>query len=100
MRDLIEAVALEGTTLRVRAREPLPVDLPALLVGTAMRVFERHPVLRRVALTTPSADLSVSREEIERNLPPEGFAALREWGRWRQALARAVQAYTAEHPAP
>jgi len=99
VRELIESVVLEGTTLRVRAREPLPVELPALLVGTAMRVFERHPVLRRVALSTPSAELAVSREEIERGLAPEGFASLREWGRWRQALARAVQAYTAEHPA-
>ncbi|HSE94621.1 MAG TPA: hypothetical protein VLD61_01940, partial [Methylomirabilota bacterium] len=85
MRELIESVALEGTTLVVRAREPLPVELPTLLVGTAMRAFERHSVLRRVALTTPSAELSVSREEIERGLAPEGFAALREWGRWRQA---------------
>jgi hypothetical protein len=100
VRELIESVALEGTTLRVRAREPLPVELPTLLVGTAMRVFERHSALRRVALATPTVELSVSRDEIERGLGPEGFAALREWGRWRQALARAVQAYTAEHPAP
>lgn len=99
MREQVEGLTLEGTTLRVAVREPLPVDLPTLAVATAIRVLDRYAVLDRVTVTAPATEVSLTRDEVERLLRPEGFAALREWGRWRQVLARAVQAYTGGRPA-
>lgn len=99
MREQIDGLTLEGTTLRVAVREPLPLDLPTLAVATAIRILERFPVFDRVTVTTHTAEVSLTRDEVERLLRPEGFAALREWGRWRQVLARAVQGYTAGRPA-
>jgi hypothetical protein len=94
MREQIERVTLDGTTVRVQARVPLPVDQPTLLVATAIRLFEHHALFDRVILVAGDAEQSISRAEVDRLLGPEGFGQLREWGRWRQALARAVQAYT------
>ena len=97
MREQIDSVTLQGPTLRVVAREPLAVEPKPLLVATAIRVFERYPILSRLVLTIGgSPEIAVSRDEVERLLEPDGFASLREWGRWRQVLARAVQAYTQE----
>jgi hypothetical protein len=94
VKEQIEAVTLEGRMLRVTAREPLPVEPRVIALATAIRVFDRYPILERLTLTTGSAEISLSREEIERLLGRDGFASLREWGRWRQILATAVQAYT------
>ncbi len=94
MREQIGSVTLEGPTLRVVAPEPLAVEPKTLLVATAIRVFERYPVLDRLVLTIGgSTEIAISRDQVERLLEPDGFASLREWGRWRQVLARAVQAY-------
>lgn len=99
MREQIDAVTIEGPTLRVVTREPLPVEPGTLLVATAIRAFERYPVLNGLVLAIGGrAEISISREQVERLLGPAGFASLREWGRWRQILAHAVQAYAQEGP--
>jgi hypothetical protein len=94
MREQIDRLTLDGTAVRVQVRPPPPVDLPTLLIATAMRVFERHALFERVTLAAGDVEQSISRAEVERLLGPEGFGQLREWGRWRQVLARAVQAHT------
>jgi len=99
VREHLDAVALEGRMLHVTAREPLPAEPRVLAVATAIRVFERYPILDRLTLTVGSTEISLGREQVERLLGPEGFASLGEWGRWRQVLARAIQAYTGETPA-
>lgn len=98
MKEQIDAVALEGSTLRVTAQRPLPVEPDVLAVATAIRVFERYPILDRLALVVGGAEIALSREEVERWLGPAGFASLKEWGGWRRALARAIQAYEGERP--
>jgi hypothetical protein len=94
VRELIESIALEGTALTVHAREPLPVDRLTLAAATALRVFERYPVLTRVTLAVGDGGEAVAlgREEVVGALGVEGLGALRAWGGWRQALARVVQA--------
>ena len=99
MREHLDAVALEGRMLHVTAREPLPAEPRVLAVATAIRVFERYPILDRLTLTVGNTEITLGREQVERLLGPEGFASLREWGRWPQVLARAIQAYTGETPA-
>jgi len=72
MRQLIEAVTLEGQNVRVSARDPLPVDPKALAIAAAIRVFERYPALVRLTLSVGNDQLTVSREEVDRlpgNLP-------------------------------
>ena len=64
MKSRIESVAFEGTTLRVSAREPLPAELRVLALATALRVFERFPAFSRLVLSTGTAEVSISREEI------------------------------------
>ena len=99
MRERIDAVTLHGATLRVSARAPLPAELPVLALATAIRVFERYPVLERLTVTLGEAkddELSLTRAEVARWLGPQGFASLRAWGGWPHALARAVHAYTGE----
>lgn len=91
MRARIESIALDGATLTVIARPPLPAELPLLAVATAMRVLARYPVVDGVVLVGDGSEIRVSREQIERILEPEGFAALRDPERRREILGRAVQ---------
>jgi len=98
VREQIEALTLEGPVLRVTARPPVAAELPLLAIATAIRVFERYPVLDRLILTVGSAEISLSREEVEGLLGPEGLGAAREWGQWSQVLAQAVQTYTGARP--
>lgn len=91
MRERIEALALEGRTVRVTARDPLPVEPRVLALAAAMRVFERYPVLHRLTLTVAGAEVTASREEVERLLGPEGFSALKDRDRWRRLLAEGLQ---------
>ncbi len=88
MRDQIEAIALEGQTLRVTAGESLRVEPRVLALATALRVFERYPVLDRLALARSGAEIVVTREEVTRLLGPEGFAPLSDRKRFGEILAR------------
>jgi hypothetical protein len=84
-------VTLEGGTLRITAEGPLPADGTTLAVAVAIRTFERFSALDAVRLVTRGGEERVTRSEVERLLAPEGFAHLRERGRWPQVLARAVR---------
>ncbi len=84
---------IAGRALQVTARGPLSVEATVLAVATALRVFERYPVLDHLTLSTDDGDVRVPRPEIERLLGPEGYAPVRERGRWHQVLARVVQEY-------
>ena len=96
MSEPIEAVALEGQTLRVIARLPLPVEPRTLAVAAAVRLFERYPVFDRLTLTVGSSETRVSRETISRVLGPGGFGPLKDPARYRQVLYDALQAQGAE----
>jgi hypothetical protein len=91
----VEAVSLAGSTLRVTAAEPLPAERDTLAVASAIRVFERFPALDKIVLATAGGEVSLARAHVEQLLAPDGFAALRERGRWTQVLARAVQRHAA-----
>lgn len=95
MKAWVDAVSLAGSTLRVTASEPLPAERDTLAVASAIRVFERFPALHGLVLVSGSGEVSLARACVERLLAPDGFAALRDRGRWPQVLARAVQRYSA-----
>jgi hypothetical protein len=94
MRQLIEAVTLEGQTVRVTARDPLPVKPAVLAIAAAIRVFERYPALDLLTLSVGSAEASVSRQDVDRLLGPEGFARLRDRDAAREVLKQAISDYT------
>jgi hypothetical protein len=96
MRQLIEAVTLEGQNVRVSARDLLPVDPKALAVAAAIRVFDRYPALARLTLSVGNEQLTVSREEVERLLGPDGFSRLRDREAAREVLERAIRQYAGE----
>ena len=95
MSSAIEAVTVQGRDLWVTARQPA-VEPRALALAAAIRVFDRYPVFDRLILTVGEAETGVSREDVERLLGAEGFAAVRERGRWRQLLADLARARTEE----
>jgi hypothetical protein len=94
MRQLIEAVALEGQSVRVTARDPLPVDFRALAVAAAIRVLERYPALDGVTLTVGSQEVTLSRQDVDRLLGPDGFARLKDREAARELLERAIRDFT------
>lgn len=96
MRDRIEAVTLDGPTVHVTARDPLPVEPRTLALAAAMRVFDRYRALTRLMLTVGEVRVSASRDEIERLLGPEGFAALKDQDRWRALLKDGLRAVAGE----
>jgi len=98
MRQLIEAVALAGQSVRVTARDPLPVDIRALAVAAAIRVFERYPALDGLTLTVGSQAVALSRQEVERLLGPDGFARLKDREAARELLERAIDDFTRDGP--
>jgi hypothetical protein len=91
----VDAVALTGARLRVDAPAPLPAARETLAVASAIRVFERFPALDGLVLAGGAGEVSVTRADVERLLAPDGFAALRDRGRWPQVLARALQRHAA-----
>ena len=91
MKAWVDAVSLKGSTLCVAAPGPLPAERETLAVASAIRVFERFQALDTLVLTGVDADVCVTRADVERLLAPDGFAALRDRGRWPQVLARALQ---------
>jgi hypothetical protein len=91
VRSWIGAVSLSGPTLRVSVPEPLPADLHALAVASAVRVLERFPALGGVVLIAGGAEVTLSRDDVERLLEPEGWPSLEDRGRWPEVLARAVE---------
>ena len=95
MKGWVDGVSLAGSTLRVTAPEPLPADRDTLTVASAIRVFERFPALDGLVLVSGGGEVSLARADVERLLAPDGFAALRDRGRWPRVLARAVQRYSA-----
>jgi hypothetical protein len=90
MRDRIEAVTLEGQTLRVTAREPLGIEPRTLALAAAIRVFEQYAALDRLTLTVAGNEVVVSRAEVLRLIGPDGFTPLKDRERFRQLLARAL----------
>jgi hypothetical protein len=91
----LDSVSLAGSTLRVSAPEPLPADRSTLAVASAIRVFERFAALDELVLLCSEGEVSLVRTDVERLLAPDGFAALRDRGRWSGVLARAVRRYSA-----
>jgi hypothetical protein len=90
----VDTVALMGSTLQVTAPDPLPAERDTLAIASAIRVFERFTALDGLVLMGGDHEVSMTRAEVERLLAPDGFAALRDRGRWPQVLARAIQRYT------
>ncbi len=88
MRGLIESLALEGTALTVTLALTLPVDGRTLTAATAIRVFDRYPVIDCVTIVTGANVVSLSREQFEHLLPSENPATLDGQQRWRHAVAR------------
>jgi hypothetical protein len=95
MKSWIGSITLSGSTLRVSVPEPLPADARALAVASAVRVFERFPVLRDLVLVAGDAETALGRADVERLLAPEGWRALEDPGRWPDVLARAVERHAA-----
>ncbi len=91
MRSWIGSVGLAGSTLRVSVPEPLPADARALVVSSAVRVFERFPALRDFVLVASGGEMALSRADVERLLAPEGWQGLEDHSRWPDILARALQ---------
>lgn len=92
MIERVDAVALEGQGLRVTAREPLPVEPRALVVATAVRVFERYPLLRRLTLRAGEGEWSTTREEVDQLLAPQGgFEGVHAPDRWREFVESLVR---------
>jgi hypothetical protein len=98
VKSWVEAISLVGSTLRVAAPAPLPAERDTIAVASAIRVFARFQALDTLVLAGGAADVRVSRVDVERLLEPEGFAALRDRGRWPQVLARALQRRAAARP--
>jgi|RhiMetdeSRZDD1v2_1073273.scaffolds.fasta_scaffold235059_3 hypothetical protein len=96
MKQLVEAVTLEGQTVRVNARAPLPVAAKALAIAAAIRVLDRYPALDRLALSVGGADITVTRQEVEQLLGPEGFSGLKDRDTAREVLERAIREYAGE----
>ena len=96
MRQLIEAVTLEGQRVRVSARDPLPVPRKSLAIAAAIRVFERYPALVHLTLSVANTEITVSREEVDRLLGPEGFARLKDRDSSREVLQQAIRDYAGE----
>jgi hypothetical protein len=96
MRQLIEAVRLEGQQVRVTARHPLPVAPRVLAIAAAIRVLERYPALDRLTLVVEDEQIEVSRAEVDRLLGPDGLAQLKDRDSSREVLARAVREFAGE----
>ena len=96
MRHVIEAVALEGQNVHVTARDPLPVAARALAVAAAIRVFQRYPALDRLTLAPGEARVTVSRQDVERLLGPDGFARLKDRDGAREMLERAIRDFAGD----
>jgi hypothetical protein len=94
----VDSVSLAGSTLQVTAPDPLPAERETLAVATAIRVFDRFPALDRLVLVGGGGEASLTRADVERLLAPQGFAALRDRGRWPQVLSRALQRYGGSDP--
>ena len=86
MKNLIESLALEGTALTVALAPALPVDARTLTAATAIRVFDRYPVIDRVIMVTGANKISLSREQVERLLRSETLAKP-DGNQWRHAVA-------------
>jgi hypothetical protein len=85
------SVALDGTTLRIRMGPVLPSDPSVLAVTAAIRLLARYPVVDRVVLDDHATEMGFTREQIERLLHREGFAALDFPGGWSDVLARTMR---------
>jgi hypothetical protein len=96
----VDAVSLEGSALCVSAPDSVPAERDTLALASAIRVFDRFPVLDVLVLAGGEREVTITRADVERALAPEGFAALRDRGRWPQVLARAVQQHGADNGGP
>ncbi len=96
MRHLIEAVALQGQNIRVTARDLLPVEPRALAVAAAIRVFDRYPALDRLTLTAGSQEITLSRQDVDRLLGPDGFERLKDRDGAREVLERAIREFAGD----
>ena len=91
MKTRASSVALDGTTLRIGMAPALPSDPSVLAVAAALRLLARYPVIDRVLLGDHATEVGFTREQIERLLHPDGFAALDIPGAWSEILARAMR---------
>ena len=91
MKSWVEAISLVGSTLRVAAPGPVPAERDTIAVASAIRVFARFQALDVRARDAHVCVAARENQSVERLLEPEGFAALRDRGRWPQVLARALQ---------
>lgn len=64
MKEQIESVTLEGTTLKIALRPPLPAEAAALAAAIAKRAFERYPVLSEVVVAAAGVEHRLSREPV------------------------------------
>jgi hypothetical protein len=94
--EQIEAIGLEGQTVRVAVSPALPMGLRLLALAVALRVFRRYPVFDRVTLSTGREEASVSRDTIVRQLGSDGFAPLADTARYRQTLYDLYRAEASE----
>jgi hypothetical protein len=98
MRQLIEAVTLEGQQVRVSARHPLPVAPRVLAIAAAIRVLERYAALDRLTLAVGEVQVDISRADVDRLLGPEGLAQLKDRDGAREVLERAIREFAGEEP--
>jgi hypothetical protein len=87
VRAQFQAISIEGQHVRVTARGSLSVEPRLLALAAALRVFARYAVLDRLTLTAGDVEVAVSREQVNRLLGPDGFAALKDRTRYRQILS-------------
>ena len=83
MKSWVEGISVVGSTLRVAAPAPVPAERDPIAVASAIPAVARLQALDPLVLAGGD---------------PEGFAALRDRGRWPQVLARAVQRREAARP--
>lgn len=96
MKQLVEAVTLEGQIVRVSARAPLPVAAKTLVIAAAIRVLDRYPALDRLVLSVGGAEITVTRQEVARLLGPDGFSRLKDRDTAREVLECAIREYAGE----
>lgn len=98
MTERVERVSLEGRTVRVAVRVPLPVGARLLAAAAALRVFERYPVFDRLVVEGAGVAVEVTRADAARVLAPDDVATLRDPARFRAAAYALAERASGEAP--
>jgi hypothetical protein len=85
---ITESVALDGTALTVRLAPALPFDGRMLSAATAIRAFERYPVIDRLTIVAGAAQVTILRLHVEDLLGAPDLAALDATQRRWQGIVR------------